>query len=79
MGEDDKLLDFRISVLRQIRPVAAEQVPYLIVATVVHCHNRFGRAYLKIISPFHQLIVAATLRRAARAGLPLAEAAAKTA
>lgn len=71
MGEDDNHLDFRISVLRQMRPTTTDHAPYVIVSTVVHCHNRFGRAYLKVISPFHRLIVAATLRRAARTGWPL--------
>ena len=72
LGEDDKHLDFRISVLRQTQASTSSQEHHLIVSTVVHCHNRLGRLYLKLISPFHRLIVRATLRRAARAGWPTA-------
>jgi hypothetical protein len=72
LGEDDKHLDFRISVLRQIRATASGPVPYLTVSTVVHCHNRLGQTYLWLIAPFHRLIARATLRRAAQAGWPAA-------
>ena len=64
VGEDDKHLDFRVSVL-----CAGTQ---LTVSTVVHCHNRLGRTYLLIIAPFHRMIVKASLRRAAHIGWPLA-------
>ena len=70
LGEDDKHLDFRLSVLHQTRTVSAESTPYLIVSTVVHCHNRLGRAYILLIAPFHRLVVRSGLRRAARAGWP---------
>jgi hypothetical protein len=70
LGEDDKHLDFRVSVLLQTRTAAAASARYLTVSTVVHCHNRLGRAYIRIIAPFHRLIVQAILRRAARAGWP---------
>lgn len=74
LGEDDKHLDFRVSILRRMQTSSLEQAPYLIVSTVVHCHNRFGRLYLRLIGPFHRLIVRATLSRAARAGWPAAPA-----
>lgn len=70
LGEDDRHLDFRISVL--LRMEASASAPDLIVSTVVHCHNRLGRNYLRLIAPFHRLIVQATLRRAARTGWPKA-------
>lgn len=69
LGEDDRHLDFRLSVLRQAAP-SADQQPRLILSTVVHCHNRFGRAYIMLIAPFHRLVVQSSLRRAARAGWP---------
>lgn len=71
LGEDDKHLDFRLSVLCPDAPSTLDQ-RRLIVSTVVHCHNRFGRAYIFLIAPFHRLIVKASLRRAARRGWPRA-------
>lgn len=69
MGEDDKHLDFRLSVLCPDTPATSGE-RRLIVSTVVHCHNRLGRAYIFFIAPFHRLIVQASLRRAARIGWP---------
>ncbi len=71
LGEDDKHLDFRVSVLCSTGP-APEGSRQLIVSTVVHCHNRLGRAYILVIAPFHRLVVKASLRRAARIGWPRA-------
>ncbi|MGH1359486.1 MAG: DUF2867 domain-containing protein [Burkholderiaceae bacterium] len=62
LGEDDTHLDFRLSV--HVQP---EQV---VLATVVHCHNRLGRAYLKLILPFHRMVAKAVLQRAAATGWP---------
>jgi hypothetical protein len=64
LGQDDKHLDFRLSVLCNGH--------HLIVSTVVHCHNRLGRLYIRLIAPFHRWIVQASLRNAACAGWPLA-------
>ena len=70
LGEDDKHLDFRLSVLHEVLPaVGAGQV---VLSTVVHCHNRLGRLYILLIAPFHRTVVQATLRRAARSGWPMA-------
>jgi hypothetical protein len=69
LGEDDRHLNFRLSVLRSpdSSPPPGGQ---LTVSTVVHCHNRLGRAYIWVIAPFHRLIVKASLRRAAQVGWP---------
>jgi hypothetical protein len=69
LGEDDKHLDFRLSVLRTpaLSPTLGAQ---LTVSTVVHCHNLLGRAYIWVIAPFHRLVVKASLRRAAHIGWP---------
>jgi hypothetical protein len=75
LGEDDKHLDFRVSVLRQMRNEPAGERPYLILSTVVHCHNRLGRMYITIIRPFHRLVVESSLRRAGRLGWPTVPAA----
>jgi hypothetical protein len=71
LGEDDKHLDFRLSVLRtpDLSPTLGGQ---LTVSTVVHCHNLLGRAYIFVIAPFHRLVVKASLRRAAHIGWPKA-------
>ncbi len=70
LGENDKHLDFRLSVLRQPPATGTGDAPYLVLSTVVHCHNRLGRAYIMLIAPFHRLVVKSSLRRAARAGWP---------
>ncbi|RTQ47831.1 DUF2867 domain-containing protein [Hymenobacter gummosus] len=54
LGQDDRHLDFRVSVLRL--PDAA------VVSTAVRFHNRLGRLYFALIRPFHRLIVPAMLR-----------------
>ncbi|APV42888.1 hypothetical protein PFAS1_27610 [Pseudomonas frederiksbergensis] len=71
LGEDDKHLDFRISILcsGETEPEGSRQ---LVFSTVVHCHNRLGRAYIFVIAPFHRMVVKASLLRAARIGWPLA-------
>lgn len=71
LGEDDKHLDFRLSVLcsGQASPGAKR---HLILSTVVHCHNRLGRLYIFLIAPFHRWVVQSSLRSAARVGWPLA-------
>ncbi len=49
IGEDDKHLNFLISVLRHRQGFT--------LSTWVRTHNRFGRMYLWAIMPFHKLIV----------------------
>jgi hypothetical protein len=72
LGEDDRHLDFRLSVLctPDLSPTLGG---HLIVSTVVHCHNLLGRAYISVIAPFHRQVVRASLRRAARIGWPKAD------
>lgn len=79
LGEDDKHLDFRVSVLHRPRGAAAPGGRQLVVSTVVHCHNRLGRAYIALIAPFHRQVVRACLRRAARIGWPVQGQAVNTA
>jgi hypothetical protein len=68
LGEEDRHLDFLASVLVQQAPTGDEHA--LVVTTVVHCHNRFGRTYLALILPFHGLIIRSNLRRASQRGWP---------
>ncbi|UQV48086.1 DUF2867 domain-containing protein [Janthinobacterium lividum] len=65
LGEDDTHLDFRLSVLRNKEVGRYGSVT---VASVVHCHNGVGRAYILLIRPFHKMIVQNSLARAARSG-----------
>lgn len=71
VGEDDKHLDFRVSILCSA-PHSAPGERHLTLSTVIHCHNRFGRLYFLVIAPFHRLLVQSGLRRAARVGWPSA-------
>jgi hypothetical protein len=71
VGEDDKHLDFRLSILC-VPAAAAGSHRELVVSTVVHCHNLLGRTYLFVIAPFHRLVVRYSLLRAARIGWPQA-------
>lgn len=59
LGEDDKHLDFKVSLLFD-RKVSGENI--LVVSTVVIFHNWFGRLYFLSVKPFHQLIVPAMLK-----------------
>ncbi len=56
LGEDDRHLDFRISIARDA--VSPTRVS---LATWVHTHNRLGRTYLRLIMRFHVLIVTSQL------------------
>ncbi|MBC7957738.1 MAG: DUF2867 domain-containing protein [Cytophagales bacterium] len=73
VGEDDRHLDFRVSVFCALEsaPQASRQ---LVVSTVVQCHNRLGRVYIFLIAPFHRMVVRASLLHAARVGWPAAAA-----
>jgi hypothetical protein len=63
MGGDDRHLDFRVGVKQRPGVAGGRE---LVVATVVHCHNRLGRIYLAAIAPFHRTILQANLERAVR-------------
>jgi hypothetical protein len=64
LGEDDSHLDFKLSLMlgRCVDGAGDE----LVATTIVHCHNRVGRAYLAAITPGHRLVVRSGLRHAAR-------------
>ncbi len=64
MGERDRHLDFRVSLLVRQRPGLS---PEIVATTIVSCHNLLGRAYLKIILPGHRIVMRASLQKAAQA------------
>ena len=55
-GEDDKHLNFRVSVHR-----TAGEWPVITVSTIVQYNNAFGRMYMTLISPFHKMVVKSIL------------------
>jgi Protein of unknown function (DUF2867) len=58
-GFNDNHLDFRVVV--DVAPDGAGQ--QVTATTLVRTHNRLGRAYLAVITPFHRLVVRSMLRR----------------
>ncbi|GGB40121.1 hypothetical protein GCM10011505_22040 [Tistrella bauzanensis] len=65
MGEDDRHLDFRLSVRITDAQPGAQMVT---LTALVHCHNLLGRSDITIIAPLHRAVVRSSLARAARAG-----------
>ena len=59
-GEDDKHLNFRISLLLDHNQTDKKT---LAITTAVEFNNSFGRHYFLIVKPFHKLIVALILNR----------------
>lgn len=57
LGTDDRHLDFRIGLIRQGGRI--------FLSTWVHPHNIWGRAYLRLVMPFHILIVRGAVARMA--------------
>jgi Protein of unknown function (DUF2867) len=49
-GRDNKHLDFRVSLLREIH----DGKPSLVVSTICEVHNLLGKVYLFVIVPFHK-------------------------
>ncbi len=60
LGEDDKHLNFRVSLL-----VDRTQENSLVVSTVVKINNRLGKAYFFVVKPFHRFIVPIMVKRMA--------------
>ena len=62
LGENDKHLDFRVSVR-----VSGEAGPRVaVVTTLVRFHNWVGQLYFLVVRPFHRVIVPAVIRHALR-------------
>jgi Protein of unknown function (DUF2867) len=62
-GRDNHHLDFRVSVLKLAGPK-----PTVAISTICNVHNRFGKAYLFFIAPFHRMAMRHLMRRAVSAG-----------
>lgn len=57
MGEDDKHLNFRASILKE------ESENRVSLITVVHYNNIWGRVYFFPVKPFHKVIMRILLRQ----------------
>lgn len=60
-GFNDRHLDFRVVV----DVATAGRRQSVTATTLVLTHNRLGRTYLRVIMPFHRLVVRAMLRQVA--------------
>jgi Protein of unknown function (DUF2867) len=63
-GRNNKHLDFRLSVLKEISGEGANAV----VSTVCTTHNTFGKLYLLLVIPFHKWGVQRLMSRALTQG-----------
>jgi Protein of unknown function (DUF2867) len=61
LGEDDKHLNFRISLFLESNSLRPNEYKITITTTVL-LHNKFGKLYFAIIRPFHQMIVPEMLK-----------------
>ena len=61
--DDDKHLKVRLSLFKYV----VNGQPTVSLSTVVHIHNRLGRAYMSVVGPAHKLIVPLMLAQAAKA------------
>lgn len=61
LGENDKHLDFRISLYVDEHSEDPEKKK-LLIATTVNFHNRWGLLYFLPVKPFHKLVVPVMLK-----------------
>ena len=61
LGEDDKHLNFRISLFKE-NDAIQENEKKLIISTTVKFNNWFGKLYFLPVKPFHKLIVPKMLK-----------------
>jgi hypothetical protein len=60
LGEDDRHLDFRLSLYY----AKGDAAPSATVVTLVRFNNAFGRVYFAPVAPIHRRVVAAMMRQA---------------
>lgn len=59
LGENDKHLDFRVSLMVD----QTKDQSQLLITTIVSFHNWFGKLYFLPVKPFHKIIVKSMLKR----------------
>ncbi|MEC2076344.1 DUF2867 domain-containing protein [Metabacillus fastidiosus] len=62
LGEDDRHLNFRVSILLD----EADGLKYVTVSTVVYFNNWLGRLYFVVVRKVHKAIVSAMLKNMVR-------------
>ncbi len=62
LGEDDKHLDFRVSLLVEDLHVGTAE-RQLTISTSIHFNNWLGKLYFIPVQPFHRLIVRSMLKQ----------------
>lgn len=60
MGDNDKHLDYRISIYKQNDGIFTK----IVLTTFVKFNNKLGKTYFAIIRPFHKLVVNSLLKKA---------------
>jgi hypothetical protein len=60
MGENDRHLNFRVSVLID------RSSSLIYITTLVHYNNKMGKIYFFFVKPFHKIIVKSALKKYAR-------------
>lgn len=66
LGEDDRHLDFRVSLWLGDPMTPRSGARSLTISTVVRFHNRWGKLYFMPVKPFHRRIVRVMLWRTVR-------------
>lgn len=64
LSEDDSHLDFRLSIYK----ARAEDGQVVTISTAVLMHNNVGRAYMKVVVPFHRALAKSMVQRAVDCG-----------
>jgi hypothetical protein len=59
MGEDDKHLNFRTSIMLEKDTISS----LIYLSTIVEFNNFFGRLYFLPVKPFHQIIIKLLLKK----------------
>ncbi len=62
LGEDDKHLNFRVSVYN-----SKEKEFNIKITTLVQYNNWFGKVYMTIVKPFHHIVVKTMVKQAYKA------------
>jgi hypothetical protein len=64
VGENDKHLDFRISIYRS----SLNGGETVTISTAVEIHNTLGHIYMLVVEPFHRYIARTMMQRAVDSG-----------
>lgn len=60
MGADDKHLNFRVSIFLENNSGLQHKVS---ISTIVVLHNTLGRGHMKLVAPFHRIVVPGMMKK----------------